>query len=74
MYGGNRLPKPEIGLAMRRRRSTSNWIVPGLVALATVAVLVIANAELGRGVAISLAVALLVYVATVLFVRRGKIH
>lgn len=59
---------------MARKRSASNWIIPGVIAVVIFAALTLAKAELGKATAIGLAVASLAYVATVLFVRRGKIH
>jgi hypothetical protein len=59
---------------MARRRTASNWIVPGLVAVATFAALSLAKAEFGKAAAIGLALASLVYVATVVFMRCRKVH
>ena len=56
-----------------KRIATSNWAVPVAVGIATLIALILAKAKLGESVAIGTAIALLVYVAVVFLIGRGKI-
>lgn len=58
----------------KRKALAPGWLFPILVAVVTLAALTIAKRELSEAAAIGFAVALLLYVAAVTFMRRRKIH